>query len=86
LPFICTDCCRSSALKFPSTNNRGYQYSTNFAFLLQVAMRALGFEVKKADVLKVLRDYDREGTGSISFEDYNDVSKYRARVTHECGK
>jgi len=49
-------------------------------------MRALGFEVKKADVLKVLRDYDREGTGSISFEDYNDVSKYRARVTHECGK
>jgi len=38
-------------------------------------MRALGFEVKKADVLKVLRDYDREGTGTISFEDYNDVSK-----------
>nr|CAB3230143.1 centrin-3-like [Phallusia mammillata] len=40
---------------------------------LKVAMRALGFEVKKADVLKVLRDYDREGTGSIGFEDYNDV-------------
>ncbi|CAK8686979.1 centrin-3-like [Clavelina lepadiformis] len=40
---------------------------------LKVAMRALGFDVKKADVLKVLRDYDREGTGSISFDDYNDV-------------
>lgn len=36
-------------------------------------MRALGFEVKKADVLKILRDYDREGSGSIGFEDYNDV-------------
>ena len=39
-------------------------------------MRALGFEVKKADVLKVLKDYDREGSGTITFDDYNDVSKY----------
>ena len=43
-------------------------------------MRALGFDVKKADVLKVLRDYDREGTGSISFDDYNDVSKCHIAV------
>lgn len=40
---------------------------------LKVAMRALGFEVKKADVLKILRDNDREETGKISFQDYNDV-------------
>lgn len=40
---------------------------------LKVAMRALGFDVKKADVLKILRDYDREGTGKISFEDFNEV-------------
>lgn len=40
-------------------------------------MRALGFEVKKADVLKVMRDYDREETGKITFEDFNEVSKYR---------
>jgi Ca2+-binding EF-hand superfamily protein len=39
-------------------------------------MRALGFDVKKADVLKILRDYDREGTGKISFEDFNEVSRY----------
>lgn len=38
-------------------------------------MRALGFDVKKADVLKVLRDYDREGTNKISFEDFSEVSK-----------
>lgn len=42
-------------------------------------MRALGFDVKKADVLKILRDYDREGTGKISFEDFNEVSKYMSR-------
>lgn len=41
----------------------------------QVAMRALGFEVKKVDVLKILKDYDREGTGKITFEDFSEVGK-----------
>lgn len=36
-------------------------------------MRALGFDVKKADVLKILKDYDREATGKITFEDFNEV-------------
>uniref|UniRef100_A0A8D3EFU6 EF-hand domain-containing protein n=1 Tax=Scophthalmus maximus TaxID=52904 RepID=A0A8D3EFU6_SCOMX len=40
---------------------------------LKVAMRALGFEVKKVDVLKILKDYDREGNGKITFEDFNEV-------------
>ncbi|XP_030828866.1 centrin-3 [Strongylocentrotus purpuratus] len=40
---------------------------------LKVAMKALGFEVKKADVKKVIKDYDREGTEKISFEDFNEV-------------
>ncbi|KAI8503147.1 centrin-3 [Branchiostoma floridae] len=40
---------------------------------LKVAMRALGFDVKKADVLKILRDYDREATGKISYEDFSEV-------------
>ena len=39
-------------------------------------MRALGFDVKKADVLKVLKDYDREGTGKITFDDFNDVGQF----------
>jgi len=39
---------------------------------LKVAMRALGFDVKKADVLKVLQEYDREEVGKITFEDYNE--------------
>ncbi|XP_030624850.1 centrin-3 [Chanos chanos] len=40
---------------------------------LKVAMRALGFEVKKADVLKILKDCDREGKGKITFEDFKEV-------------
>jgi len=41
---------------------------------LKVAMRALGFDVKKADVLKILRDYDRDSTGKIQFEDFKEVT------------
>ena len=47
----------------------------NYMYCLQVAIRALGFEVKKADVLKILRDYDREGSGKIKFQDFSEVSK-----------
>lgn len=43
-------------------------------------MRALGFEVKKADVLKIMKDYDRESTGKISFDDFNEVSKYNTSL------
>ncbi|KAF3848505.1 hypothetical protein F7725_015002, partial [Dissostichus mawsoni] len=42
---------------------------------LKVAMRALGFEVKKVDVLKILKDYDREGNGKITLEDFNEVEE-----------
>lgn len=48
-----------------------------FSLLIQkVAMRALGFDVKKADVLKILKDYDREATGKITFQDFNEVGVY----------
>jgi centrin-3 len=43
---------------------------------LKVAMRALGFDVKKAEVLKLLRDYDKNGQGLMDFEDFNKISKY----------
>lgn len=38
-------------------------------------MRALGFDVKKAEVLKTLRDYDRDGSGKIIFDDFVSVSE-----------
>ena len=40
-------------------------------------MRALGFDVKKADVVKILKDYDRESTGKITFDDFSEVSEYQ---------
>lgn len=43
-------------------------------------MRALGFEVKKVDVLKILKDYDREGNGKITFDDFNEVGELLSRT------
>lgn len=42
---------------------------------LKVAMRALGFDSKKPEVLQILRDHDRHGRRMISFEDFMQVSK-----------
>ena len=51
------------------------EYHTMVATRVQVAIRALGFEVKKADVLKILKDCDKEGKGKITFQDFNEISK-----------
>lgn len=40
---------------------------------LKVAMRALGFEVKKQDVQKIIKQYEREGNEKISSEDFFEV-------------
>uniref|UniRef100_UPI00358E67ED centrin-3-like isoform X9 n=1 Tax=Myxine glutinosa TaxID=7769 RepID=UPI00358E67ED len=40
---------------------------------LKVAMRALGFDVKKAEILKILNDYDRGNTGKMAFVDFMEV-------------
>ncbi|ORX50353.1 EF-hand protein [Piromyces finnis] len=37
---------------------------------LKVAMRALGFEVKKSEVLKILREHDKNGKGLIDYDDF----------------
>jgi centrin-3 len=49
-----------------------------------VAMRALGFDVKKAEVLKILREFDKEGQGLIDFTDFSKVSKYCRYETINC--
>lgn len=43
--------------------------------IVQVVMRVFGFDVKKVDVLKIMKDYDREVLGKIIFDDFNEVSK-----------
>ncbi|XP_017317406.1 centrin-3 isoform X4 [Ictalurus punctatus] len=40
---------------------------------LKVAMRALGFEVKKVDVMTIVKDFDRGGTGKITYEIFKEV-------------
>ena len=41
---------------------------------LKVAMRALGFDLKKAEVLKIIRDHDKSGHGLMDFEDFVKIS------------
>lgn len=43
---------------------------------LKVAMRALGFDMKKAEVLKILRDHDKTGHGLMDFEDFAKISGF----------
>ncbi|XP_047132085.1 centrin-3 isoform X1 [Hydra vulgaris] len=40
---------------------------------LKISLRALGFNVKKNVVLKILRDYDHESSGKIQFNDFKEV-------------
>lgn len=42
---------------------------------LKVTLRALGFDVKKADILKLMREYDPEESGKIQYSDFVDLSK-----------
>ncbi|KAE9394735.1 Ca2+-binding EF-hand superfamily protein [Gymnopus androsaceus JB14] len=44
---------------------------------LKVAMRALGFDMKKAEVLKILRDHDKTGHGYMDFEDFAKIMSGR---------
>ena len=44
-------------------------------------MRALGFEVRKAEVLSLIKDYDRGETGRIEYNDFVEIMtrKYNER-------
>jgi len=44
---------------------------------LKVAMRALGFDLKKAEVLKLLRDHDKHGQGVMDFDDFSKIMTER---------
>jgi len=42
---------------------------------LKVILRALGFEVRKSEVVQLAREYDREETGRVGFEDFAEISR-----------
>ena len=44
---------------------------------LKVLMRALGFEVKKPEVVKLVNDIDPSNSGSIDYEQFLEISKFR---------
>jgi len=46
-------------------------------------MRALGFDIKKAEVLKILRDYDKDGSNTMDFDSFNKVSKLQISVVND---
>lgn len=49
---------------------------------LKVAMRALGFDLKKAEVLKLLRDHDKDNVGLMEFQDFAKISEYTRFYTY----
>lgn len=48
---------------------------------LKVALRALGFDMKKAEVVKMMRDNDRQGDGLMDFDSFNKISTYHNAST-----
>lgn len=52
---------------------------------LKVALRALGFTLRKAEVLKLLKDYDR-GDGLMSLADFEKISECSVGELERAGK
>ena len=44
---------------------------------LKVAMRALGFDVKKAEVLGLMNEYDRDRSGAIEYIDFLEIMTHK---------
>ena len=42
-----------------------------------MAMRALGFDVKKTEVLGLMREYDRDGAGAIEYIDFLEIMTHK---------
>lgn len=47
---------------------------------LKVAMRALGFDMKKAEVVKILRENDLGGEGLMDWNGFNKISESTAAM------
>jgi hypothetical protein len=46
---------------------------------LKVALRALGFDMKKAEVVKMMRDNDRQGDGLMDWDAFQKISELLGR-------
>jgi centrin-3 len=43
---------------------------------LKVGLRALGFDIHKAEAQKLMHDYDRQGKNKITYQDFHEIGKY----------
>ena len=43
-------------------------------------MRALGFDVKKNEVLQLMREYDRDERGRLEYPDFVEISIFFKRI------
>lgn len=69
--FVCRLCCRRLA-------NLG----TIDAKELKVAMRALGFEPKKEEIKKMISDIDKDGSGTIDFQEFLEMMTSKMVSVH----
>jgi hypothetical protein len=46
---------------------------------LKVALRALGFDMKKAEIVKMMRDNDRQGDGLMDWDAFQKISELLGR-------
>jgi len=52
---------------------------------MQVAMRALGFEPKKEEIKKMISDVDKDGSGTIDFNDFlTMMTQKMVRILFRC--
>ncbi|ETO34720.1 centrin [Reticulomyxa filosa] len=42
----------------------------------KVAMKALGHDIKKAEILEIKQQYDKEDTGTIAYQDFLEISYF----------
>lgn len=52
-----------------------HEFKVSTDFFIQVALRALGFEYKKPDLLKMLKEHDKNGSNRIDFGDFSKLGK-----------
>ena len=50
---------------------------------LKVAMRALGFEPKKDEIKKMVNDLDRDGDGTVDFQEF--LQMMSGKMVRSCG-
>jgi len=63
-------------LKVDNRSCSFYVTKSSYLYNLQVLMRALGFDVKKPEVVKMVHDIDPNNAGSVDYEQFLELSAW----------